>query len=873
MFDDFFSRVARQSDPSLINPKTKALIALAVDLANNGDRYPDTLFNSIERAVRQGVTPQEIRELLLLLCVYLGFNRVAGSFGILNNNLQQHDRKNMMSAIKPKDYAIRDRQGKVAFYVLLKKRQGINRELFYDYWKNVRGPVCARLPGQYQYWQLHLEPNRSGLWHQTSDVEYICPDDRQYDGIAELTFPTETDRQQFLKSSKILMADEKNLFSKAIVYQTAIDNSRTYTDLMPVGDPNGEGSSIKFHILIQQAERVSSNNFRQYLRNFAEITSQSNLVLKLRLHLFEPLDNSRSSTSRVSYYEPPEQQYQAAIEIAFADRLKMEQFLASEQYTIATQNLPQYVKKFYPFPEQSAYTFVYEGKLTLAGQRSANVAELITRAGATNQLQPEIVSTFSDAELESSSKSDNSGLGRYLQGVQHFGVTVRDMAQSVEFYTQVLGGQLVVSEEELVGDTVQNTLFQKEELDAIAKGLASDNADIPNLRSTKDDALDVKFISFGNVVVELIYFRQAGIANPHESSVATLPSHIGRVNAMHLSFNLKEDLDLNQFALMLEAECHRRGMNEVIFNRVKRVNSLAERKALALKHNSFKFWNEGEDNSVDWSKDPMEGWSLFYCKGPNGEQLEFNQVTRGVKQRFRRGVQKYNQTNGTAFVFPDFSLASAEGKSSGQTSISLDFTFSSRVAAPFATVWDIVIDKIENTSRYNPEAKNTQILERYSDGLIRQMDALGMTVKERIVIDSSTGTITHHLLDNPYFTGKIVNRVTRDRDLQNVSYTLSWQPFNTAGQELAEKISDKLRQAVRMAVLSAKEAAEQLTTTTMERKMTSLEKLPGQNADLVKRLFSRGEAFDSEGFVTFFTDNPVYQFGNFDVCLDKQSIK
>jgi limonene-1,2-epoxide hydrolase len=51
------------------------------------------------------------------------------------------------------------------------------------------------------------------------------------------------------------------------------------------------------------------------------------------------------------------------------------------------------------------------------------------------------------------------------------------------------------------------------------------------------------------------------------------------------------------------------------------------------------------------------------------------------------------------------------------------------------------------------------------------------------------------------------------------------------------------------------------------------EKVTGANLDLVKRLFSRGEAFDSEGFVTFFTDNPIYQFGNFDVCLDKQSIK
>jgi predicted ribosomally synthesized peptide with nif11-like leader len=56
-------------------------------------------------------------------------------------------------------------------------------------------------------------------------------------------------------------------------------------------------------------------------------------------------------------------------------------------------------------------------------------------------------------------------------------------------------------------------------------------------------------------------------------------------------------------------------------------------------------------------------------------------------------------------------------------------------------------------------------------------------------------------------------------------------------------------------------------------KIPTKEKISGTNVDLVKRLFSRGEAFDSAGFITFFTDNPIYQFGNFEICLDKESIQ
>jgi hypothetical protein len=51
------------------------------------------------------------------------------------------------------------------------------------------------------------------------------------------------------------------------------------------------------------------------------------------------------------------------------------------------------------------------------------------------------------------------------------------------------------------------------------------------------------------------------------------------------------------------------------------------------------------------------------------------------------------------------------------------------------------------------------------------------------------------------------------------------------------------------------------------------EKFPGQATQQVLSLFSRGESFDSEGFTTFFTDTPLYQFGNFEVALDKAAIK
>ncbi len=810
------------------------------------------------------------------------------------------------------NYSARDQKGKVAFYVLLWKRDGISLELFDDYWKDVHGPVCARLPGQYQYWQFHVAHNEGGFWPSIPGLDSTREPQDNFDGIAELTFESEAERQSWFKAAGILMDDEGNLFKKGIGYTTSSGNSITYVDAIADGTPNGETGLVKFHVLLRKASGASIESFHHFLKErFAPIVVQSDAVLKFRLHLFDEVDTSRPDAEGVNHYEAPEKQYQAAYEIAFANHLERARFFASAEYATAVKEIDQYVRQVQPFPERTAFTFVYDGQMTLAGQRGAKVANLIADVGAVNQLQEDVTSLIlgegvghngkapsqnGKGEFQGEIQVSNSGLGHLLQGVQHVGVTVNNKKQSLEFYTELLGGKLVVGENDLAGDIIQNTLFQKEEIDALDQGIAPEAIDIPQLRSGKEDALDVNFISFGNTVIELIYFKDVGQSDDSYTSVKKIPSHIGHTNAMHISFNVKEGVDLNEFAKKLEEESHRRGMTNVVCNRIIRVKNETERRLVAQRYNSFKFWNEPEslaagDPEIDWSQDPMEGWSLFYCKGPNGEQLEFNQVTRKVKTSFHDAMDQYNQANGTSFVFPDNHVdpngKNAQGAEIPALEDRLYLKFSVPVNASFETVWEIVADKIENTSRYNPEAQDPEIVARYSDGVLRKMNALGMTVKEHIVLDKTVGTITHTLVDNSFFTGKIINEVIQPPESNSdqpvsINYTLDWKPLNEDGRKLTSQIKIRLYDAVKQAVLAAKDVAEkreaqQLKSVELQTNNTRAnlmhDKLPGTNTDLVKRLFSRGEAFDSEGFITFFTDTPLYQFGNFDCCLDKATIK
>ncbi|MBD2531769.1 EthD domain-containing protein [Nostoc flagelliforme FACHB-838] len=278
-------------------------------------------------------------------------------------------------------------------YILLKKREEIDWQTFYSYWKNVHGPVSARLPGQYQYWQYHLSNNRGNIWPSIDGVEYKISEQEQLDGIAELTFVSQENFQTWINTAAILDSDQQNFVSKAVMYLTTHGNSKTYVNNIENSSPIGKINAIKFHVMLKKANDITVDEFRKYLVNdtFAESFWKSDLVLKFKLHLLEEHDNSLPPAPGVSHHEPLEKQYQAAFEIAFKNSMDMESFLNSEAYTSIVKDYRKYIKQSATFLEQGTYTFVNNGELTLAGQRTSTVAELITNLGATNQTQDKIL--------------------------------------------------------------------------------------------------------------------------------------------------------------------------------------------------------------------------------------------------------------------------------------------------------------------------------------------------------------------------------------------------------------------------------------------------------------------------------------------------
>ncbi len=248
---------------------------------------------------------------------------------------------------------------------------------------------------------------------------------------------------------------------------------------------------------------------------------------------------------------------------------------------------------------------------------------------ATGGLAAAAIAIGGPAMAQATSARDTGPLGARLQGVQHFGLTVQNMDRAFEFYTEVLGGTEVMRDGDFQGERIHNTLLTDQDIQARERRVNPATIGVPDLRGGAQ-RLDVRFVQFDNVVIELLQYRDAGQPMGGGASFAEPLDHMSPAfpRMMHICFHIRDDVDFNVFIRDLEAEAARRGMPQVRANRVVTVTSEQQRQSAPLEAYSNAI-TEGRSN----------GWRLIYCKGCEGEQLEFVQALGPVKKVFDDALQ------------------------------------------------------------------------------------------------------------------------------------------------------------------------------------------------------------------------------------------
>jgi catechol 2,3-dioxygenase-like lactoylglutathione lyase family enzyme len=248
---------------------------------------------------------------------------------------------------------------------------------------------------------------------------------------------------------------------------------------------------------------------------------------------------------------------------------------------------------------------------------------------AASALSPATAAQVQNAREATATDRDSGPLGARLQGAQHFGLTVQNMNRAFEFYTEVLGGTEVMRDGDFHGEPIHNTILADQEIVAHEHRVDPRTIGVPDLKGGTQ-RLDVRFVQFDNFVIELLQYREADQPMGSGDSWAEPRDHMSPAypRSMHICFYLRDDVDFGKFVSDLEAECLQRGMTQVKANRTMTVTTEQQRQATPISANANKI-TQGESN----------GWALMYCKGPEGEQLEFVQALDPVKTTFKEALE------------------------------------------------------------------------------------------------------------------------------------------------------------------------------------------------------------------------------------------
>mmetsp|Transcript_13848 Transcript_13848/g.35333 ORF Transcript_13848/g.35333 Transcript_13848/m.35333 type:complete len:369 (-) Transcript_13848:195-1301(-) len=240
--------------------------------------------------------------------------------------------------------------------------------------------------------------------------------------------------------------------------------------------------------------------------------------------------------------------------------------------------------------------------------------------------------------------------------IHHVGLTVMDLEKSVQFYTEVLGGVVVPNARihGAYGERLQSILFEKEMRDVRSLKTSPEELWIANVTDRADHTLHAVFLSFGSVMLELVQFRCSHTGQGHDfRHVRTAPSV---QNSMHLAFEVAMDVGMDVFLARLEAAAAAKGL-PVVCNRPNSVWQGDVASSTAEPHRT----DAQPSKTFEFSAQDLGGWFVVFCKGPNGEQLEFSQAQGAARAAFIGGLAQFMATKAGEVS------SSAEARSSTQT--------------------------------------------------------------------------------------------------------------------------------------------------------------------------------------------------------------
>lgn len=275
----------------------------------------------------------------------------------------------------------------------LRAKDGMALGDFYEYWLNAHVTLPPRFPGISDIW-LHVTSFDTALWPRLPGVSHRPGPEDDINGVPEATFPTLADLELFQAYAHLQMEDGINFLGDVITYSSLGSASATVVDKLDDPAPDGRDGLVRHLVFLRRREDVSAAELHRLVtETLMPAYAAAPEVLKLRRHLFEPLEPTLDHPG-VGLYKPAERQYQAAFEVVVADQASLRDFAGGAAWTGTAEALAERCQAVHAARVERCITTKYQGAITLAGVRGVAVADLIARLGITSQRQAEVSSLF-----------------------------------------------------------------------------------------------------------------------------------------------------------------------------------------------------------------------------------------------------------------------------------------------------------------------------------------------------------------------------------------------------------------------------------------------------------------------------------------------
>ncbi len=112
------------------------------------------------------------------------------------------------------------------------------------------------------------------------------------------------------------------------------------------------------------------------------------------------------------------------------------------------------------------------------------------------------------------------------------------------------------------------------------------------------------------------------------------------------------------------------------------------------------------------------------------------------------------------------------------------------INAPIETIWQIMLEEFDRPDRFSNTIKTSKVIERFPDGLLREISVPDASLREKITYNFSRKEVVSNIVGHPHIVGTITKRLVPDPSCADKWYLesdLEWEATDVGVENMLRR--------------------------------------------------------------------------------------